>query len=163
VVYLNLIVHEPARAGHLASCAAARQAKYREFKRAFWDKAFTPYAASQGKDPALLGEANILVIARGLGLDTAKLKLDMASPACAARIAADTAELAKFHVTGTPTFFINGKHVGGGLAKAGFVQLIDEQLQLVASSGVPGAEYYKKVVLAKGEKAFRSQRDPKPN
>lgn len=162
VVYLNMIVHESARPAHLASCAAARQGKYLEFKRAFWDQGFAPYAASQGKDPAPLGEDNILAIAKGVGLDPGKLKIDMASPACAARVAADADELAKFHVSATPTFFINGKHIGGALPKEAFVQLVDEQLKLVTLSGVPGAEYYKKVVLAKGEKQFRSKLDPKP-
>jgi hypothetical protein len=70
-------------------------------------------------------------------------------------------EMSKFHVNATPTFFINGKHVGGALPKAGFKQIIDEQLKLAEQSGVSGAEYYDKVVLAKGEKQFRSKADPK--
>ena len=108
VVYANMLVHAPAKPAHLASCAAAKQGKYKEFKDAFWEKGFGPYAASQGKDQAPLGEANILTIAQGLGLDTAKLKA-------------------------------------------------------VEDSGVPAGDYYDKVVLAKGEKQFRSKMDPKPN
>jgi protein-disulfide isomerase len=161
VVYLNMIVHEPARPAHLASCAAARQGKYNEFKHAFWDKGFEPY--QQSHDPASLGEDNILEIAKGLGLDTARLKADMASPACAARIESDMQELQKFHVSGTPTFFINGKHVGGALPKEAFKEIIDEQLKIAQASGVPAVDYYNKVVLAKGEKQFRSKADPKPH
>lgn len=162
VVYANMVVHPPAKPAHLASCAAAKQGKYMAFKDAFWEKGFLPYSASQGRDAAPLGEANILVIAKGLGLDAAKLKADMSSPACEARIQSDMQEMSKFHVNATPTFFINGKHVGGALPKAGFKQIIDEQLKLAEQSGVPGAEYYDKVVLAKGEKQFRSKADPKP-
>jgi len=161
IVYLNLIVHPTARPAHLASCAAAKQGKYNEFKRAFWDKGYASYADSH--DASKLDEEHILAIAKDLGLDTTRLKADMGSPACAARIDADTAELTKFHVNATPTFFINGKHVGGALPKAEFAQIIDEQLKIVAASGVPGADYYKKVVLAKGEKQFRSKLDPKPH
>jgi len=163
VVYVNLVIHAPARPAHLASCAAAKQRKYKEFKAAFWDKGYQPYAASSGHDPSSLGEDNILAIAKGLGLDTAKLKADMTSPECEARIQRDMQEMAKFHVSATPTFFINGKHVGGALPKEAFKQIIDAQLQLAEQSGVAGAEYYDKVVLARGEKQFRSKADPKPN
>jgi protein-disulfide isomerase len=160
VVYTNMVVHEPAKPAHLASCAAAKQGRYKEFKDAFWDKGFLPYA--QGHDQSKLGEDNIMAIAKDLGLDTARLKTDMGSPECAARIRSDMAEMAKFHVNATPTFFINGREVGGALPKEGFKQIIDEQLELAEASGVPGADYYDKVVLAKGEKQFRSKLDPKP-
>jgi protein-disulfide isomerase len=161
VVYANMLVHPPAKAAHLASCAAAKQGKYNQFKHAFWDKGFLPYA--QGHDESKLGEDNILVIAKDLGLDTARLKTDMGSPECQARIQSDMQEMAKFHVNATPTFFINGKHVGGALPKEQFKQIIDEQLKIAEASGVSGADYYDKVVLAKGEKQFRSKLDPKPN
>jgi protein-disulfide isomerase len=162
VVYVNMLVHEPARPAHLASCAAAMQGKYNEFKHAFWDKGFLPYSQSSGKDASSLGEDNILVIAKGLGLDVARLQADMASPACEARLQSDMAEMQKFHVNATPTFFINGKFISGALPKDGFAQIIDAQLKLVEHSGVPAAEYYDKVVLAKGEKQFRSKGDPAP-
>jgi len=162
VVYANLLIHPPAKPAHLASCAAAKQGKYMAFKDAFWDKGFGPYAASGGKDASALGEDNILKIAGELGLDTGKLKADMASQECEQRIEKDMAELQKFHVNSTPAFFINGKHLDGALPKEAFKKIIDEQLAMVEQSGVPAAEYYEKVVLAKGEKQFRSKADPKP-
>jgi len=160
VVYMNLVVHPPARPAHLASCAAAKQGKYNQFKHAFWDKGFGAYAESH--DAAKLGEDNIVAIAKTVGLDVSKLKADMASPACAARVERDMTELAKFHVNATPTFFINGKLFGGAMPKDGFQRAIDEQLKIAEASGVPAADYYAKVVLAKGEKQFRSKLDPKP-
>jgi hypothetical protein len=71
--------------------------------------------------------------------------------------------MTKFHVNATPTFFINGKSIDGALPKERFKALIDEQLKVVEQSGVAPGEYYAKVVMAKGEKQFRSKADPKPN
>ena len=147
---------------HHAGCAAAKQGKFVEFKNAFWDKAFGPYAASGGKDTAALGADNIVKIAQGVGLDTAKLKADMDGAECKAQIEADMTELGKWHVSGTPFFFINGKTINGALPKEAFKKLIDEQLAMVEKSGVSGADYYDKVVIAQGEKQFRSKVDPKP-
>ncbi|MBC7976047.1 MAG: thioredoxin domain-containing protein [Myxococcales bacterium] len=161
VVFANMVVHPPAKPAHLASCAAAKQGKYMAFKNAFWAKGFLPYA--QSRDPSKLGEENILAIGKEVGLDTGKLKTDMGSPECEARLAGDQAEMTKFHVNATPAFFINGKFVGGALPKEGFKKIIDAQLKIADASGVSGADYYDKVVLAKGEKQFRSKADPKPN
>jgi protein-disulfide isomerase len=163
VVYANMVVHPVAKPAHLASCAAAKQGKYMQFKDAFWDKGFGPYSASQGRDPASLGEDNIMTIAKDVGLDPAKLKTDMASPECSQRLDKDMQEMTKFHVSATPSFFINGKFIDGARGKDEFKALIDEQLKKVEQSGVSGADYYNKVVLAKGEKQFRSKTDPRPN
>jgi predicted DsbA family dithiol-disulfide isomerase len=96
VVFKNMVVHpQVVTDAHHAGCAAARQGKFVEFKNAFWDKAFGPYAASGGKDTASLGADSILKIAQGVGLDTAKLKADMDSAECKAQIDTDMAELAK--------------------------------------------------------------------
>jgi len=163
VVYATMLIHPPARPAHLASCAAAKQGKFMAFKDAFWDKGFGPYAASGGKEASSLGEDNILAIAKDLGLDTEKLKADMRGPECAQRMQSDMTQMQKFHVNSTPTFFINGRVVDGALPKEQFKQIIDEELKKVDRSGVPGAQYYDKVVIAKGEKQFRSKMDPKPN
>jgi thioredoxin family protein len=73
------------------------------------------------------------------------------------------AELEKFRVNATPTLFINGTHVGGAMAEAEFKTLIDQKLELVQKSGVASGDYYQKEVMAKGEKKFRSKKDPKPS
>ncbi len=164
VVYKNFVVHpEAAMPAHLASCAAAKQKKYVEFKNAFWEKGFGPYAASGGRDKAPLEKENILKIAGGIGLDTKRLATDMESTDCKALIQADQDELEKFQVSSTPTLFVNGTHVNGALPKAAFEKLIDEKLAVVAKSGVSNADYYAREVFAKGEKKFRSKKDPKPN
>jgi protein-disulfide isomerase len=158
VVYKNLVVHrDVATDAHLASCAAAKQGKYKPFHDAVWKDGFDPYVAD--RDPKKLAEAGLLKIAKAVGLNTTKLKTDMRGEDCKGLLSRDAAELEKFKVNATPTFFINGKHVGGALPKEAFKAIIDAQLAAVASSGVPGGEYYAKVVLAKGEKKFRSVAD----
>ena len=142
---------------HNAGCAAAKQGKFVEFKNAFWDKAFMPYQSA--RDPSKLGRDNIMEIAKGIGLDANKLKADMDGPECKAHVQADMAELAKFHVNSTPTFFINGKHLNGAMPKEGFKQVIDQQLKVAEASGVSGASYYDQEIMGKGSKQFRSKMD----
>ena len=155
VVFTNMVVHpQVVTDAHRAGCAAAKQGKFVEYKNAFWDKAFAPYAAA--RDTSKLGVDNILAIARDIGLDTARLKTDMESAECKAIVDGDMAELAKFHVNSTPTFFINGKHVGGALPKESFQQIIDERLRVAEASGA-GGNYYEQEVMAKGVKQFRSK------
>ncbi|MGE0872794.1 MAG: DsbA family protein [Kofleriaceae bacterium] len=162
VVYKNLVVHpEVATDAHLASCAAAKQGKYTAFTHEVFEKGFKAYASA--RDPAKLAEANLLKIAKDMGLDTGKLKKDMHSDACKALVASDMTELEKFNVNSTPTFFINGHHIGGALDKGSFKALIDEELKVAQSSGIPGADYYAKVVIGNGEKAFRSKADATGN
>ena len=162
VVFKNMVVHpQVATPAHLASCAAAKQGKYPQFKNALWTKGFDAYAAA--RDPSKLGEDNIVAIAHDVGLDTDKLKADMKSDDCKAQLSADMAELEKFKVNSTPTLFINGTHVGGALPEEQFKQMIDDKLKKFESSGVPAAEYYDKEVIGKGEKKFRSKKDPKPS
>ena len=163
VVYKNMVVHpQVAQVVHLASCAAAKQGKYIAFKTAFWDKGWGSYAASQGKDHSSYTEEGVMKIAGDAGIDAARLKTDMASDECKKLVSDDMAELAKFKVNSTPTFFINGQHVGGALPKDAFKEIIDAKLKIAEASGVSGRDYYAKEVVGKGEKQFRSKMDPKP-
>lgn len=138
---------------HKAGCAAARQGKFVPFKAAYWEKAYATHDSS--KD-------NILAIAKDVGLDTATFKTDMEGAECKALVEGDQAELQKFHVNSTPSFFINGKHLNGALPKDAFKKIIDERLAAVEASGVSAASYYEKEVMGKGEKQFRSKADRKP-
>jgi DSBA-like thioredoxin domain-containing protein len=157
---MNMVVHpDVVQLAHQYTCAAAKQKKFLEYKHAFWEKSFGAYAASGGKDRASLGEGAILQYAPSFGADPAKLKTDANSAECKQRVAEDMAELAKFHVNGTPAFFINGKHIGGGIPKEAFKQIIAEKLAIAEASKVPGAEYYAKEIMGKGVHEFRSKRD----
>ena len=109
-----MVVHpQVATTAHLASCAAAKQGKYPQFKNELWTKGFDPYSAA--RDPSKLGEDNVIAIAKDIGLNIDKLKTDMKSDECKTLLQADMQELAKFHVNSTPTLFVNGTHVGGAL------------------------------------------------
>jgi predicted DsbA family dithiol-disulfide isomerase len=154
VVYKNMVVHpQVVTKAHLAGCAAGKQGKFVEFKNEWWEKAF----ANRKFDDEVIN-----TIAKDIGLDMTKFKADWEGEDCKKLLADDANELAKFHVNSTPTFFINGQHVGGALPKENFKQIIDEKLKVAQASGVSGAEYYDKEIMGKGEKQFRSKKDPKP-
>jgi protein-disulfide isomerase len=162
VVYKDMVVHpQVATPAHLAACAAAKQGKYVPFKTAVWEKGFKPYAAA--RDASKLGKDNLMVIAKEVGLDMTKLEADMNGAECQQVVQADMAELAKFQVNSTPTFFINGIHVGGALPKEEFKKIIDERLKVAEASGVPGPEYYEKEVVGKGVPQFRSRAEAGPH
>ncbi len=161
VVFKNLVVHpQQVSRAHLAGCAAANPGKRVEFYTAFWDKAYKPY--QEARDPAKLSEEAILSWAPTIGLDPVKLKNDMNSPECQGLLDADAAELRKFRVGSTPSFFINGTYMAGAMDVSGFKQVIDQKLKIAEASGVPGAQYYDQEILGKGEKAFRAAGTPKP-
>jgi protein-disulfide isomerase len=162
VVYMDRVVHDFAEPAHLAGCAAARQGKFLPFKTAFWQKGFGPYVASRGRDTSGFTTDALLAMARELQLDVARFQADMTGRACAELLAHQRIELDKFKVDGTPTFIINGVYIGGGLDKAALRSIIDERLRIAEATGVPAAQYYEREILAKGEKKFRSRRDPKP-
>jgi protein-disulfide isomerase len=155
VVYKNLVVHPQAvQKAHQAGCAAGKQGKFNEFRHNWWEIAFKNRKFDDGA---------IDDVAKASNLDSARLKTDLDSDECKARVASDMAELRKFGVNSTPTFFINGTHVGGAIPKEQFKSMIDDKLKEVEKSGVAPGDYYDKVIMATGEKKFRSSKDPKPN
>jgi protein-disulfide isomerase len=148
VVFKNLVVHPQVTNAHLAGCAAGKQKKFKEFSRLFWEKGFKARK---------MDDANIEVLAKEAGLDMARWKADKDGDGCKSLLAADQAELQKFRINSTPAFFVNGTYVGGALPKESFKQMIEEKLK--AADGQ--ADYYDKVIMATGEKQFRSKMDPK--
>lgn len=163
VVLKHMVVHPDAvQMGHQAACAAAKQGKFVQFYKGWWEKAFKPYSESRGQNREGMTPDGFLKWAAELGIDAGKLKTDMEGEECKKLVDADMAELAKFRVSGTPAFFINGQFVGGGIPKEAFKQIIDKKLDEVAKSGVAPNEYYDKVIMAKGDKQFRSKKQAKP-
>ena len=147
VVFKNMVVHPQVMNAHLAGCAAGRQKKFQQFKAAWWEKGFKARK---------MDDANIDEIAKGVGLDMARFKSDKEGEYCKNLVQNDMQELQKFRVNSTPSFFVNGTHVGGALPKESFKQMIDEKLKTADS-----ADYYDKVIMATGEKQFRSKKDKK--
>src|SRR5262245_58699778 len=143
-----MVVHPPVMNAHLAGCAAGRQKKFQQFKAAWWEKGFKGGKRS---------DADIEEIAKGVGLDRARFKTYKDSEYCKNLVQGDMQELQKFRVNSTPSFFVNGTHVGGALPKESFKQMIDEKLKEADGQN----DYYDKVIMATGEKQFKSKMDKK--
>jgi protein-disulfide isomerase len=144
VVFKNMVVHPQVMNAHLAGCAAGRQKKFQQFKAAWWEKGFKARK---------MDDASIDEIAKGVGLDMARFKSDKEGEYCKNLVQNDMQELQKFRVNSTPSFFVNGTHVGGALPKESFKQMIDEKLKTAGDQ----ADYYDKVIMATGEKQFKSK------
>jgi protein-disulfide isomerase len=72
--------------------------------------------------------ATVELVARELGLDMVRFRADLDTRAHRASIAADMAAARALGVTGTPTFFVNGRPVQGNLPLKVFVELVDQEL-----------------------------------
>jgi len=68
------------------------------------------------------------LIARELGLDMVKFRADLDVHAHRAQIEADVQDAVALGVTGTPTFFINGRPVHGNQPLKIFADVVDEEL-----------------------------------
>jgi protein-disulfide isomerase len=149
VVLKHMIVHPNVASAHLAACGAAKQGKFKEFYKGWWDRAWNQY--TQKRDPALISEEAAHRIAAEVGVNVDQMKSDQ--PACEQMLQADMAELRKFKVGATPTFFVNGEQMMlQRLDKSEFKRYIDPKLKIAQASGIPGSEYYEKEIRAKGEK-----------
>ena len=114
--HLPLPMHPGAPAAHAAAEAAHRQGE-------FWgmhDKIFA--------DPRDVGPATLLRYARELGLDLGRFQRDIESEAVRARIRSDAEEARKLGVSGTPSFFVNGRFLSGAQPYESFKRLIDGEL-----------------------------------
>ena len=147
VVFKNLVVHPQVMNAHIAGCQAGKQGKFQKFKSVFWEKGFKARK---------MDDANIEAIAKEVGLDMGRFKTDKEGEYCKNLVQGDMAELQKFKVNSTPAFFVNGTYVGGALPKENFKQMIDEKLK---TADTP--DYYDRVIMATGEKQFRSKKDMK--
>jgi protein-disulfide isomerase len=148
IVYRQFIVHPAvATIPAQAACAAHMQGKFTAMKDAIWEKGFL---ANRN-----LGEENMLRQARALGLNMRKLEADMRGP-CVARVQEDHAAMARVGVSGTPTFFINGRFIRGAQPFENFRVVIDEELakasEIIRTQGVKPREYYESQVVARGRK-----------
>jgi protein-disulfide isomerase len=93
-------------------------------------------ARKQGKQPQMhdalitkkpdFDEDSILATARGLGLDTAKLKTDMASPEVDTEIVKSERLAKDLHLTGTPAFIVGSVLIPGATNLETLKSLIDD-------------------------------------
>lgn len=146
VVSKYLVIHGPpgAAAGTYA-CAAGKQGKFSEMKAALWDHLFKTENGQPRAHPEQLD--NIDAIAAPLGLDVAQLKRD--AEGCQQWLSSSQRSLASVGVHATPAFFVNGRPLRERSIDA-FDKLIREELAKANDSGVPGADYYQREIVAKG-------------
>src|SRR5690606_13546128 len=106
IVYKDYVVHpQSATIPALAACAAHKQGKYKEMYEGIWEKGFN---ANRN-----LSAENMEAIAKSIGLNMSKFKADMDGEECKKEVQVDQAQLAAVGTRGTPSFYINGRHLSG--------------------------------------------------
>ena len=107
-------------AAQAAECAAD-QGKFWEYHDLLFDK-------QNGENVGTFTKENLLSYAKELGLDMAKFEPCLKNDETLQRVVADTNEGRQVGVTGTPTFFINGKPLVGAQKAEVFQAQIDAAL-----------------------------------
>jgi protein-disulfide isomerase len=115
--HLPLSFHPKAPAAHAAAEAAHRQGK-------FWEMHDRIFEKQQEMAPEKYVEW-----ARELGLDVAKFQQDAAAAEVKSRIDADVKQAGGLGVTGTPSFFVNGRFLQGAKPFEAFKEVIEEELK----------------------------------
>jgi protein-disulfide isomerase len=105
------------------------------------------------KNQQALEYQNLRTYARAIGLDEAQFEADMASAEIEAELRADIAEGRRAGVTGTPTFFVDGRRVTSRSFES-LRGMIDESLTARQRSQVPSPP---------AKPATPSPRDDRPN
>jgi len=144
-VHRTLLLDEDYTLAAEASLAAAAQGKYRPM---------------HGRLFALRGRVTrpeAELIARELGLDMIRFRGELDAGTYKAQIAADMRDAQKLGVTGTPTFFINGRPINGNQSLKVFADVIDEELgRAQAAQAKKPADLYEALV-AGGKPAADTQ------
>ena len=123
--HFPLEIHPQAPLAHEAALAAGEQGR-------FWEMHDAVFANQQ----ALERDA-LVTQARALGLDVDRFVRDLDSGRFTALVEQDMAEGARLGVSGTPTFFINGRRLVGAHPLAAFRQVIDDELRQTEDAAVP--------------------------
>lgn len=120
IIWKNLpitSVHKNAMDAALAAQAAYKQGKFWEFHDELFD--------NQDK----LDANSLRQYAADLGLNTAQFETDRQGPDVKQRVDEDMREAQSLGITGTPTFFINGRLLVGSQPFSNFANLINAELQ----------------------------------
>ncbi|MCR9093927.1 MAG: DsbA family protein [bacterium] len=115
--HMPLSIHPQAPQAHAASEAAHRQGK-------FWEMHDRIFANQRD-----LSIATLESHARAIGLDMDQYAKDVADASVKARIDDDMKQAAGLNVTGTPSFFINGRFLSGAQPFENFKRAIDAAIE----------------------------------
>jgi protein-disulfide isomerase len=108
-------LHPQARKAHEAARCATEQGKFWPYHKALY--------AGPPKQPDQLP-----AVAQETGLDAARFKACVASGKYQAAVQKDVEDGRRLEVTGTPTFFINGRVLVGAQPLEAFAKVIDDEL-----------------------------------
>lgn len=125
LVYRHLPIdqlHPQARKAAEASMCANEQGR-------FWDYHDKLYTNGPDASPEKLK-----AIAQSIGLDGAAFESCLMNGKYQAAVQKEVEEGARLGISGTPTFFINGRILSGASPLEGFIRLIDEELSRAQSS-----------------------------
>ncbi|MGA7413470.1 MAG: thioredoxin domain-containing protein [Bryobacteraceae bacterium] len=112
-----LEIHNQAALAAAAALAAKEQNK-------FWEMHDAMFANRHN-----LGREQLMVMAKGIGLDMTKFQADLDSPAIKKELEQDVKDGDDARVEGTPTLFINGQRYNGPLSAAALKAILDQQLK----------------------------------
>ncbi len=115
--HMPLSIHPQAAGAHAAAEAAHRQGKFWEMH----DRLF--------ENQRDLSVETLAGYASAMGLDMDQYSRDVESEEVAKRISDDMAQAQKLGVTGTPSFFINGRYLSGAQPFVNFKRHIDEAIE----------------------------------
>ena len=115
--HLPLEIHPDSRAAHAAAEAAHRQGK-------FWAMHDRIFMNQRDLRPETLAG-----YAKEIGLDLGRYQKDVVSADVKNAIDKDLEQAQKLGVTGTPSFFINGRNLSGAQPYPNFKQMIDQALE----------------------------------
>ncbi len=115
--HMPLAIHPQAAGAHAAAEAAHRQGR-------FWEMHDLIFANQRD-----LAVETLAGYAEALGLDMDRYARDVESKDIAKSISEDLAQAQKLNVTGTPSFFINGRFLSGAQPFSAFKRVIDEVLK----------------------------------
>jgi protein-disulfide isomerase len=115
--HMPLSIHAQAPQAHAASEAAHRQGK-------FWEMHDLIFANQRD-----LSAQTLARYAREIGLDMDQFGRDIEADDVKKRIDDDMQQASKLGVTGTPSFFINGRYLSGAQPFPNFKRLIDEAIE----------------------------------
>jgi protein-disulfide isomerase len=115
--HMPLSIHPQAPGAHAAAEAAHRQGK-------FWEMYDLIFENQRDLDPATFER-----YAEKLDLDMKQFRKDVEAEEVKRRIAEDMQQAQTLGVTGTPSFFINGRFLSGAQPFANFKRYIDDALE----------------------------------
>lgn len=115
--HMPLSMHPQAPQAHAAAEAAKRQGR-------FWEMHDRIFANQRD-----LSVATLESHARAIGLDMDRYAQDVSDPGVKQRIDADMKQARELNVTGTPSFFINGRFLSGAQPFERFKAVIDAAIE----------------------------------